>query len=33
MPTLAQAGCIGVTVALIETLGPVGVPPFIYFRF
>ena len=33
MPTLAQAGCIGVAVALIETLGPVGVPPFIYFRF
>jgi D-alanyl-lipoteichoic acid acyltransferase DltB (MBOAT superfamily) len=33
MPTLAQASCIGVGVALIETLGPVGVPPFIYFRF
>jgi D-alanyl-lipoteichoic acid acyltransferase DltB (MBOAT superfamily) len=33
MPTLAQAGCIGFAVALIETLGPVGVPPFIYFRF
>ena len=33
LPTLAQAGCVGVALALILTLGPEGVAPFIYFRF
>jgi D-alanyl-lipoteichoic acid acyltransferase DltB (MBOAT superfamily) len=33
LPTLAQAGCFGVVLTLILTLGPEGVAPFIYFRF
>jgi alginate O-acetyltransferase complex protein AlgI len=33
LPTLAQAGCVGVLLTLINTLGPEGVAPFIYFRF
>jgi D-alanyl-lipoteichoic acid acyltransferase DltB (MBOAT superfamily) len=28
-----QAACFGVSLMLINTLGPVGVAPFIYFRF
>jgi D-alanyl-lipoteichoic acid acyltransferase DltB (MBOAT superfamily) len=33
LPALAQAGCVGVALALISALGPEGVAPFIYFRF
>jgi hypothetical protein len=33
LPVLAQAGCVGVALAVINTLGPTGVAPFIYFRF
>ncbi len=33
LPVLAQAGCVGVVLASINTLGPEGVAPFIYFRF
>ena len=33
LPALAQAGCVGVVLMLINTLGPEGVAPFIYFRF
>jgi hypothetical protein len=29
----AQATAFGVSLVLINTLGPVGVAPFIYFRF
>ena len=28
-----QAACVGASLMVIETLGPVGVAPFIYFRF
>jgi hypothetical protein len=28
-----QAACLGVGLMLVETLGPPGVAPFIYFRF
>jgi len=33
MPALAQAVSVAVCLALINTLGPEGVAPFIYFRF
>ena len=33
LPALAQAACVGVALMLINTLGPEGVAPFIYFRF
>ena len=33
LPALAQAGCIAVVLVTINTLGPEGVAPFIYFRF
>jgi len=33
LPAVAQAGCVGVALVVIETLGPEGVAPFIYFRF
>ncbi len=33
LPALAQAGCVAVALAAINTLGPEGVAPFIYFRF
>jgi hypothetical protein len=32
-PALARGAALAVAVALIEILGPSGVPPFIYFRF
>jgi alginate O-acetyltransferase complex protein AlgI len=33
LPLPAQAGAVGMCLMLINTLGPEGVPPFIYFRF
>jgi alginate O-acetyltransferase complex protein AlgI len=33
LSTVPQAACIGVCLMLIDTLGPQGVAPFIYFRF
>ncbi len=33
LPVLAQAACVGVALVLVNTLGPTGVAPFIYFRF
>jgi hypothetical protein len=33
LPLPAQAGAVGVCLVAILTLGPVGVAPFIYFRF
>jgi uncharacterized membrane protein len=33
LPALAQGAAVGVTLVLIDTLGPTGVAPFIYFRF
>ncbi|HZQ16045.1 MAG TPA: MBOAT family protein [Gaiellaceae bacterium] len=33
LPALAQAASVAVALALINTLGPEGVAPFIYFRF
>jgi D-alanyl-lipoteichoic acid acyltransferase DltB (MBOAT superfamily) len=33
MPALAQAATVAVALAVINTLGPEGVAPFIYFRF
>src|SRR3954469_25611881 len=33
LPAVAQAACVGVALVLINTLGPTGVAPFIYFRF
>jgi len=33
LPVVAQSGCVAVALMVIETLGPVGVAPFIYFRF
>jgi alginate O-acetyltransferase complex protein AlgI len=33
LPLPAQAATVGVCLVVIETLGPVGVAPFIYFRF
>jgi D-alanyl-lipoteichoic acid acyltransferase DltB (MBOAT superfamily) len=33
LPVLAQAACVAVALTLINTLGPTGVAPFIYFRF
>jgi D-alanyl-lipoteichoic acid acyltransferase DltB (MBOAT superfamily) len=33
LPLPAQAGVVAVCLALIDTLGPDGVAPFIYFRF
>ncbi|HET7566777.1 MAG TPA: MBOAT family protein [Gaiellaceae bacterium] len=33
LPLPAQAATLGICLALIQTLGPAGVAPFIYFRF
>ncbi|HEV8462464.1 MAG TPA: MBOAT family protein [Gaiellaceae bacterium] len=33
MPVVAQAGTVAVCLTVINTLGPEGVAPFIYFRF
>jgi D-alanyl-lipoteichoic acid acyltransferase DltB (MBOAT superfamily) len=33
LPVVAQAACVGVGIVLVNTLGPTGVAPFIYFRF
>jgi alginate O-acetyltransferase complex protein AlgI len=33
LPLPAQAACVGLAIMLVETLGPPGVAPFIYFRF
>jgi D-alanyl-lipoteichoic acid acyltransferase DltB (MBOAT superfamily) len=33
LPAVAQGLAVGVALALIDTLGPTGVAPFIYFRF
>jgi alginate O-acetyltransferase complex protein AlgI len=33
LPALAQGAAVAVALALINTLGPEGVAPFIYFRF
>jgi D-alanyl-lipoteichoic acid acyltransferase DltB (MBOAT superfamily) len=33
LPVVAQATCVGVSLMVINTLGPEGVAPFIYFRF
>ena len=33
LPAVAQAGCVAVALTVINTLGPAGVAPFIYFRF
>jgi alginate O-acetyltransferase complex protein AlgI len=33
LPLPAQAAAVGSCLMVIETLGPEGVPPFIYFRF
>ena len=33
LPIVAQAACVAVSLTLINTLGPTGVAPFIYFRF
>jgi D-alanyl-lipoteichoic acid acyltransferase DltB (MBOAT superfamily) len=33
LPALAQAACVGVALVVVNTLGPEGVAPFIYFRF
>jgi D-alanyl-lipoteichoic acid acyltransferase DltB (MBOAT superfamily) len=33
LPVVAQSACVAVALTLINTLGPTGVAPFIYFRF
>jgi alginate O-acetyltransferase complex protein AlgI len=33
LPVVAQASCVAVALTVINTLGPEGVAPFIYFRF
>jgi D-alanyl-lipoteichoic acid acyltransferase DltB (MBOAT superfamily) len=33
LPIVAQSACVAVALTLINTLGPTGVAPFIYFRF
>jgi alginate O-acetyltransferase complex protein AlgI len=33
LPVVAQAACVAVVLVAINTLGPEGVAPFIYFRF
>jgi len=33
LPTVAQGACVAVVLVVIDTLGPEGVAPFIYFRF
>ena len=33
LPVVAQAACLGASLLVINTLGPEGVAPFIYFRF
>ena len=33
LPVVAQATCVAVSLMVINTLGPEGVAPFIYFRF
>jgi D-alanyl-lipoteichoic acid acyltransferase DltB (MBOAT superfamily) len=33
LPAVAQAAVVGVAIVVVNTLGPEGVAPFIYFRF
>ena len=33
LPAVAQAASLAVGLMVIDTLGPQGVAPFIYFRF
>ena len=33
LPAVAQAACLAVGLLVVDTLGPQGVAPFIYFRF
>jgi len=33
LPVLAQAASVAVVLMVVNTLGPEGVAPFIYFRF
>jgi alginate O-acetyltransferase complex protein AlgI len=33
LPVVAQSACVAVALTVINTLGPTGVAPFIYFRF
>jgi alginate O-acetyltransferase complex protein AlgI len=33
LPIVAQSACVAVALTVINTLGPTGVAPFIYFRF
>jgi len=33
LPAVGQAVCVAVALAVINTIGPTGVAPFIYFRF
>jgi hypothetical protein len=33
LPVLAQGASVAVVLMLVNTLGPEGVAPFIYFRF
>jgi alginate O-acetyltransferase complex protein AlgI len=33
LPAIAQAACLAVGLLVVDTLGPQGVAPFIYFRF
>jgi alginate O-acetyltransferase complex protein AlgI len=33
LPAVAQGACVAVVLVVIDTLGPEGVAPFIYFRF
>ena len=33
LPPVAQAACLAVGLMVIDTLGPQGVAPFIYYRF
>jgi len=33
LPIVAQGACVAISLMVINTLGPEGVAPFIYFRF
>jgi len=33
LPLVAQSACVAIALTVINTLGPTGVAPFIYFRF
>jgi alginate O-acetyltransferase complex protein AlgI len=33
LPVVAQSACVAIALTVINTLGPTGVAPFIYFRF